>query len=155
MSADEVVDFGFRLRVHVLELVHGGEFDDVETVGQDTIGFPLEQVFALVGGDVADGGEDVRGVGCGALDAVSVVDTTLSCFVIDVKVLEVVVEVHRASAEISSEQRRVGGEYGGDIYVPLATEWDCQACLPLVEVGDDGLVKLTSNILRVTRAFVS
>jgi hypothetical protein len=37
VTSDEVVDLGFGHGVEVLELVHGGELDDVETVRQDAI----------------------------------------------------------------------------------------------------------------------
>lgn len=57
--------------MHVLELVHGGEFGDVETVGDDSVRLALEQVLSLVGRDVRDGGEDVGRVRGAPLDAVS------------------------------------------------------------------------------------
>lgn len=84
----------------------------------------------------------------GAFDAVSVVDTALACFVVDIKVLEVVVEVDGASAKIAAEKSRVSGEDGGYVDVSLATERDCETGLPFVEVGNYGLVKLTGDILR-------
>jgi hypothetical protein len=37
VTSDKVVDLGFGHGVEVLELVHGGEFDDVETVRQDAV----------------------------------------------------------------------------------------------------------------------
>lgn len=37
MTSDEIVDLLFCLNVQVLELVHSGEFDNVQTVRQDTI----------------------------------------------------------------------------------------------------------------------
>jgi hypothetical protein len=37
VAADEVVDLLLGLDVEVLELVHGRELDDVETVGQDAV----------------------------------------------------------------------------------------------------------------------
>ena len=83
----------------------------------------------------------------GALDAISVVDSTFSGLVINVEVLEVVVEVDRASTEVPPEEGGVGGEDGGYVYVTLATEWDCKACLPLVEVRDDSLVEPMGDVL--------
>jgi hypothetical protein len=50
-------------------------------------------MLALVCGDVGYGREDISGVRSGTLDAVTMVDTTLSCFSIAIKVLEVVVEI--------------------------------------------------------------
>ena len=40
-----------------------------------------------------DGGKNVGTVGSRAFDAISVVDTTLPCFVIDIEVLKIVVKV--------------------------------------------------------------
>ena len=37
VTSDEIVNFFFRLNMEVLKLVHGREFDHVETVRQDTI----------------------------------------------------------------------------------------------------------------------
>jgi len=51
-------------------------------------------VFALVGGYVRNGGEDVGTVGGRTFDTISVVDASLSGFMIDIEVLEVVVKVH-------------------------------------------------------------
>jgi len=72
-------------------------------------------MLALVCSDVRNGGKDISGVGGGSLDAVSMVNATLSSFSIHVKPLEVVVEVDRSGAEISSEEGGVGGENCGYI----------------------------------------
>lgn len=37
MTTDEFIDLLLGLNVQVLELVHGGKLDNVETVGEDTI----------------------------------------------------------------------------------------------------------------------
>ena len=41
----------------------------------------------------------------------------------------------------------MGGEYGGDIDVPLAAQGDGEPRLPLVEVGDHGAVELARDVL--------
>lgn len=146
VTPDEVVDLGLGHGVQVLELVHGGELDDVETVGKDTVGFPLEQVLAFVGGDVADGGENVRAVRRSPFDAVSVVDTALSSFMVDVKVLQVVVKIDRTGAKVPAEQRRVGGKDRGDVDMALPAEGDGQPSLPLVEVRDNGGLQVLSDV---------
>ena len=87
VSPDEVVDLGLGRGVEVLELVHGLELDDIESVGEDAIWFTLEEMLGLVGGDVGDGGKDVGAVGGGALYTVTVVDAALASFVVDVEVL--------------------------------------------------------------------
>ena len=70
------------------------------------------------------------------------IDTSLSGFVVNVKVLQVVVEINATSAEVSTEKGSVGGENGGNIDVPLSTQRDCETSLPFVEMGNDGLLSL-------------
>lgn len=41
MTTNEFVDLLLGLNVQVLELVHGGELDNVETVGEDAICSPV------------------------------------------------------------------------------------------------------------------
>jgi hypothetical protein len=72
VTLDKLVDLGLGQGVEVLKLVHGLEFDHVETVGKNTVGLSLEQVFGFECGDVGDGGKDVGAVGRGSFDAVSV-----------------------------------------------------------------------------------
>ena len=70
------------------------------------------------------------------------VNAALAGLLVDVKVLEVVVEIDRAGAEVAAEEGGVGGEDGGDVDVSLAAEGDGKAGLPFVEVGDNGAVEL-------------
>ncbi len=132
--------------MQVLELVHGLELDDVETVRQDTVGLAFEEMLGLVGGDVADGSEDVCAVSCSPLDTVAVVDATLAGLVVYVEVLQIVVEIDAASAEVSTEESGMGGEDGGYVDVTLPAERDGKTCLPLVEVGDDGTRSLAARV---------
>lgn len=37
VTSDEIVNLLLGLNVEILEFVHSSEFDDIETVGQDTI----------------------------------------------------------------------------------------------------------------------
>jgi hypothetical protein len=147
MTTDELVDLGLGGGVHVLELVHSLELDDVETIGKDAVRFSLEEMLGFVGSNVGDSGKDVGTVGSTAFYAVAVVDTALASLVVDVKVLEVVVKVNGASAEVSSEKGSVCGEDSGDIDVSFAAERDGEAGLPLVEVCDDDLVELAGDVL--------
>lgn len=87
MASNEIVDLFFGLLMQILEFVHGGKFGDIETIGQHTIGLALQEMLALVCRNVGDRGEHVTGVCSCALDAVSVVDTTLSSFSINIKIL--------------------------------------------------------------------
>ncbi len=91
--------------------------------------------------------EDIARVRCGTLNAVAVVDTALACLGINVKVLEVVVEVNRSSTEISSEQGSVGGEDGGDIDTAPLAQGKCDTREPLVEMRNYCLLLLVCNKL--------
>ena len=73
--------------------MHGLEFDDVQPIRQNTVWLALKEVFCLIGGNVRDGSKDIGAVGSRAFNAISVVDTTLPRFVIDIEVLKIVVEV--------------------------------------------------------------
>jgi hypothetical protein len=88
------------------------------------------------------GGEHVGTVCSGAFDAVAVVNTAFSGFVIDVEVLEVVVKVNRASAEVSAQESGVRCEHRCYIDVAFAAEGDGETCLPLVEMRYHSRVKL-------------
>lgn len=66
------------------------------------------------------------------------VDTPLASLVINIKVLQVVVEIDRSGTQVSSEQRRVGGEDGGHVDMTFPAQGDGETGLPLVEMGDDG-----------------
>ena len=93
------------------------------------------------------GGENVCAMCGGALDAVSVVNPAFSCFVVDVEVLEVVVEVDGAGAEVSAKEGGVRCEDSGHINMAFAAEGDGEARLPLVKMGDDGCVELARDVL--------
>ena len=85
---------------------------------------------------------------CGrTFDAISVVYASFSGFVVDVKVLEVVVEIDAARTEVAAEESGVSREHGRDINVSLPTERDGDPGLPLVKVGNDGGGELPRDIL--------
>jgi len=123
--------------MQVLKLVHGREFGDVQTVWQDTIWLALEKMLRLVGSNVGNSCEDIAGVRGGTLDTVSVINTTLSSFGIDIKVLEVVVEIDRTSAQVSTKKCGVGGEDRGNVNATLLAERKSYTSKPLVEVGNN------------------
>ena len=84
----------------------------------------------------------------GSFDTVSVIDATFPCLVIDIKVLEIIVEIHRAGAEVATEQSGVCGENGTDVNVSLAAEENPNCRLPLVKMGDDGMFPFVRSKLR-------
>lgn len=96
----------------------------------------------LKSGDVGHGCEDVARVSGSTLNAIPVVDAALSRLGVDVKVLEVVVEVNRAGTEISPQKSGMSREDGGNIDSSLLRKGQSHTGQPLVEVSDDGLLLL-------------
>jgi hypothetical protein len=133
--------------MQVLELVHRLELDDIESIRQHPVRFPLQQMLTLVRSYMRYSSKYIGTVCGGALDTVSVVDSALSGFVVDIEVLEVVVEVDGAGTEVSAKEGGVRREYGRYVDMTFATKGDSEASLPFVEVGDDGCVELARHIL--------
>ena len=75
------------------------------------------------------------------------VNTTLASFVVDIKILEIVVKIDAARAEVAAKECRMCSEDGGDIDVAFAAKGDREACLPFVEVGDDRTLLLMTDEL--------
>ena len=148
MTADEIVDLLLGLLVQVLEFVHGGEFLDVESIRQYSIRLSFQEVLALVCSDVRNGGEDIRRVGGGPFDAISVIDAPFASLSINVKVLQIVVEVDGAGAEVSTEEGGMSGENGGDVHPPFLGQGECYTCKPFMEVSYDGPFGFVIHILR-------
>jgi len=149
VAANEVVDLLLGLLVQVLELVDSGKFGDIQPVRQDTVRLALEQVLAFIGSDVGDGGEDVTRVGRRPLDAVPVVDTALAGLSINVEVLQVVVEVDRAGAQIPTQQCCMSCEDGGHINGTLPDQRQRNTGKPLVEVRNDCPLLLMADELQL------
>lgn len=77
-----------------------------------------------------------------ALNAISVIYTPPPCLGIDVEILQVVIEVNGAGAEVSSEQRRVRCEDGCYIQLSLLGQRQGDTSQPLVEMRDDSFLFL-------------
>jgi hypothetical protein len=86
-------------------------------------------------------------VGGSTLDAVTMVDATLSSLVVDVKVAQVVVKVNGSGTEVAAKEGGVGGEDGGDVDMTLAAESNAHTSEPLVEVSNDGSLFLVGSKL--------
>ena len=71
VSANKVVDLGLGGGVEVLELVHGLELDDIESVGEDAIWLTLEEMLGLISGNMRYSSEYIGAVGSGTLYAVA------------------------------------------------------------------------------------
>lgn len=92
MPSDKVVDLFLRDSVHVLELVQGGKFLNIEAVGGDDVWLALEEVLCLNTCDFWDSGEGVGEVDSTALHAVPVVDASLTRLLIYVELQRFVMQ---------------------------------------------------------------
>ena len=110
MSPHKLVNLRLGCRMQVLELVHGLELDDIQPIRQYPVGFPLQQMLTLISSDMRYSREHVCTMCCRSFNTVSMVDAAFTGFVVDVEVLEVVVKVNGAGAEISPEKGCVGRE---------------------------------------------
>lgn len=147
VTTDKVVDSLLVYLMQVLELVGCRELLDVQTVGQDTIRLALEQMFTLVSSDMRYGCEDICGVSSTAFYAVAMVNASLSGLGVAVKVLQVVVEVDRAGAEITTEEGCVGGEDGGHVNSALLAQRKSNTGEPLVELSNDCALLFVVDVL--------
>ena len=86
-------------------------------------------------------------MGSGSLDTVSVIDATLSSFSIHVKPLEVVVEIDRSGAKISSEEGSMCGENCSDIDSTFFAERKSYARQPFMELDYNSAMFLVIDIL--------
>ena len=80
-------------------------------------------MFALVCGDVRDSSKNIRGVRCCPFNAVPMVDTAISCFRIDIKELQIIVEINGAGAEVTAEEGGMRSENRRDVYSTLLAQW--------------------------------
>jgi hypothetical protein len=93
VTNDELLDFSLCGSVHCLKLVQSGKLVSVESVRCHNLGSTLQQVLGFICCDLRHGSEHVTRVRRRPLDAVAVVDLTISCLLVRVKVRHVVVEV--------------------------------------------------------------
>ena len=119
MAPDKFIDFGFACRMHVLKFVNRLEFNDVQTVRKYAVWFPFKQVFAFICCDVRNGCEHISAMCCRTFYAVSVINSSFSGFVVDIKILQIVIEINGAGTEIAAEQRCVCRKYGSDVDMSL------------------------------------
>src|SRR5690349_6826331 len=104
-------------------------------------------MLSFIGRDMGNSGKDIAAVSCCTFDTVTMVDASLACLVVNVKVPEVVVEIHRSGAQIAAEQGSMRGEDGRDVDMTLATQGNTHPGEPLVKVGNNSRVALISDKL--------
>ena len=134
--------------------MNSGELLHVETVWQDAVGFSLEQVFAFECCYVGDGCENISRMGGGSFYAIAVIDASLASFRVHIKVLQVVVEVDGAGAEIPTKKGSMGGENGGDIDLSLLGERQSHTSKPFVELGYHGAFGFSGHKLGTSEAIL-
>lgn len=148
VPSHEFVNLCLARGVQILELVHGLELDHIKSIRQYSVRFPLEQMLTLICGDVGNGGKDICAMGSRSLDAVTVVDTAFARFVIDIKVLEVIVEIHRASTKVSPKKGSMGRKDRGHVNMTLTAQRNGQSGLPFMKMGYNCCMQLARDILR-------
>lgn len=104
-------------------------------------------MLTLVSGDVGHGGEDIGRVRGGTLNAVTVVDSTLASFRVDVEPLQVIVEINVSCTEVSSEEGSVRGEDSSNINAPSLAKRQTNTGKPLMEVRNNGAIQLVGDVL--------
>lgn len=83
----------------------------------------------------------------GSLDTISMIDTTFPCLCVHVKILQVIVEIHRSGAEISPQERGMCSKYCSDIDSPLFGQWKSYTSQPFVKMGNNCLLSLVGDKL--------
>jgi hypothetical protein len=135
VTSDEFVDFVFGDRVQVLEFVQCTELFHVQPVRRDDVRLTFEQMFRFNRRDFGDRREDVSRVNGRSFHTVPVIDLAIAGFLVHVKLVEIVVKVDVAGAQVSTEQSGVGGEDGGDSQLAHTTQHQTTAGQPFVEVS--------------------
>ena len=97
--------------------------------------------------DMRDCGEDICRMGCSTFDAISVINPSLSSFSINIEILEIIVKIDGASAEISPEDSCMRREYRCQIHMPSLSQGKSNPSKPFVKVGDSCMLCVPRNKL--------
>jgi hypothetical protein len=151
VAPDKFIDFGFACCMQVLKFVHRLEFNDIQTIRKYTVWFPFQQVFTFIGCDVRNGCEHISAMCCRTFYAVSVIDSSFSSFMVDIKILQIVIEINGTGTEIAAEERCMCREYSSDVDMSLTAKGDGDTCLPFMEVCNNSCCQLTGDVLSVIR----
>lgn len=137
VAAHKLVDLLLGHGVQILELVNGRKLLHIQPVRRDDVGLPLQQVLGLVAGDLGHGGEHVRQMRGRPFDAIAMVDLPLARLIVHRKLVQIVVEVRVARAQVPAQQRGVRREHGRHLDAARPQRNQPDAGLPLVELGDN------------------
>lgn len=75
------------------------------------------------------------------------VNPPLASLMINIKVLQVVVEINTSSTKVPSKQSSMSSEDGGYVDVSFSAEGNSETGLPFVEVSDNGCFGLSGREL--------
>ena len=81
-----------------------------------------------------NGCEHISAMCCRTFYAVSVIDSSLSSFMVDIKILQIVIEINGTGTEIAAEKGCMCREYSGDVDMSLTAKGYGDTCLPFMEV---------------------
>lgn len=94
-------------------------------------------MLALVGSNMTDSRKDIGTMSCASLDTVTMINTTLTSLVINIKVSEVVVKVNRASTQVTAQKSSVRGKDGSNVNLALLDQWNGNTSQPFVEMSNN------------------
>lgn len=83
----------------------------------------------------------------GSFNAIAMVNASFAGFVVDIKVLQIIIEIDGSCAEVSSEESGVGGEYRRDINSTFSAKGKCNSSKPFMEMSNDGFRSLVRDKL--------
>lgn len=68
---------------------------------------------------------------------------------VDIKILQIVIEINGTGTEIAAEERCVRREYSSDIDMSLTAKGNGDTCLPFMEVRNNSCCQLTGDVLSI------
>ena len=90
-----------------------------------------------MGGDLGNGGKHVRRGRGRALHAVAMVDLSIAGLFVQIELIQIVVEIDVAGAQVSAQQSGVRREDGRNAQLPHPAQHQTAAGQPFVEMSDD------------------
>ena len=147
MTTHKVVDLFLVDLVKILELVDSGKLGHIKTIGKHAIRLALQKMLRLESSNVRNCGENITSMSSRPFNAVSVVNSSLASFSVDIEPLQVIVKVDRTSTEVSTEKSGVCGEDGCNVNVSLFAKRQTDTGKPFVEMSNDSLLLLVADKL--------
>lgn len=99
-------------------------------------------MFTFIGSNMTNSRKDIRAMCSTSLNAITMIDSSLTSFVVNVKITKLVIEVNWTGTQITTQQCCVSGKYRSDIDFTLFDQWNCNACEPFVKMSNDSWTRL-------------